>query len=166
MYFRILQIFIFSSAGQPGWIRFCIFSNYLCDFYLEKRKRLSPAYTQQLCHPIYHSGFCLWEVVCFLNLFLIFLKRERCLNPIANRPKQNCAADTCLLFMQCASAFLHYYPEYIASAGWNVGEQNESTKPWKWQQCFPFPAGYRKGYFALVSFSSISYHQMLDHKDW
>lgn len=140
IFFRILQIFIFSSAGQPGWTTFCIFLIIYVNSIWRKGKKKSPANTQKLCYPVYHSGFCLWEEACFLNLFLIFLKRERWLNHIAIRPKQNCAADTCLFFVQRATAFLHYYTEYIASEGWNFGEQNESTKPWKWQQCFPSPA--------------------------
>lgn len=140
IYFRILQIFIFSSAGQPGWTTFCIFLIIYVNSIWRKGEKKSPANMQKLCHPVYHSGFCLWEEACFLNLFLIFLKREIWLNHIAMRPKQNCAADTCLFFVQHATAFLHYYTEYVASEGWNFGEQNESTKPWKWQQCFPSPA--------------------------
>lgn len=141
IYFRILQIFIFFSAGQPGWTRFCIFLLLFFMWILPgERNKKSPANTQKLSHPIYHRGFCLWEVACFLNLFLIFLKRERWLYHIANRPKQNCAADTWSFFVQHATAFLRCYIVYTASAGWKVGEQNESTKPWKWRQCFPSPA--------------------------
>lgn len=128
IYFRVLQIFIFSSAGQPGWTRFCTFLIIYVNSIWRKEKKKRPANTQKLCHPTYHSGFCLWEVACFLNLFLIFLKRKRWLYHIANRPKQNCAADTCPFFVQRATAFLHYYIVYIASAGWNFGEQNESTR--------------------------------------
>jgi len=107
----------------------------------KEKKNQSTANTQKLCHPISHSGFCLSEVACFLNLLLIFLKRERWLNRIANRPKQNCAADMCLFFVQRATALPRYYIVHRALAGWNFGKWNESAKPCKGQQHFPLPVG-------------------------
>lgn len=115
--FSILQIFV-SHPLDNQVLYFFFFFNYLCEFYLEKEKK-SPASTQRLCHPIYQSGFCLWEVACFLNLFLIFLKTERWPHHVANRPQQNCATGTCLLFVQPAAAFPRYCIVYIALAGWN-----------------------------------------------
>lgn len=75
IHFKTWQIFIFSSAGRPGWTRFCIVELFMWILSGENNNNnnKSPANTQKFCHPIYYRGFCLWDVACFLNSFLIFL---------------------------------------------------------------------------------------------
>lgn len=66
---------LLESQVESGWGGFLLFMLMVRGEWPKKKKK-SPANTPQLCHPIYHSDFCLWEAFS-LNFSLIFFKRER-----------------------------------------------------------------------------------------